>query len=217
MSNKINKICFIISPIGEKGSDTRCRSDQILNHIITPVVEDFGYNPIRADQISKPGLITQQIIHHLIDDSLVIADLSEQNPNVFYELAIRHVIKKPVIQIIQTGETIPFDVSGTRTILLDYPNWDSLLECKNELKGHILSLEDEPEDVVTPISVAIDQKFLHESKNPLEKSISEIFSMIQGLKNNIDEYYSDLSGDLYDLPVIIKEKEEKEKDPWLYK
>jgi len=51
---------------------------------------------IRADKISEPGIITTQIIGHIVDAELVIADLTDKNPNVFYELAIRHAIRNPI-------------------------------------------------------------------------------------------------------------------------
>jgi hypothetical protein len=76
-------------------------------HIIHPVAKECGYLAIRADEISEPGIITSQVIQHLLDDHLVIADLTGHNANVFYELAIRHAIRKPVLQLIQKGEQIP--------------------------------------------------------------------------------------------------------------
>lgn len=82
-----DKICFVIAPIGEEGSDIRRRSDQVFKHIIAPAAKDCGYETIRADKISEPGIITSQVILHLVEDALVIADLTGRNPNVFYELA----------------------------------------------------------------------------------------------------------------------------------
>ena len=107
MAGTNEKICFVIAPIGEPGSEIRKRSDQILEHIIRPTVESCGYKAVRADEIAEPGLITNQIIRHVVNDPLVIADLTGQNPNVFYELAIRHYIGKPLIQIINKVEDIP--------------------------------------------------------------------------------------------------------------
>lgn len=100
------KICFVISPIGEEGSETRERSDKVLKYIICDSVEQLGYEVVRADKISEPGIITTQIIEHIIDSDLVIADLTDKNPNVFYELALRHAIRKPLIQMIMKGEII---------------------------------------------------------------------------------------------------------------
>ncbi|MGE8207862.1 hypothetical protein ACQKP0_25710 [Heyndrickxia sp. NPDC080065] len=79
-----NKTCFVVSPIGSNESETRKRADQVLRHIIEPCVKKKGYSEvIRADKISDPGTITYQIIDQIVNADLVIADLSEHNPNVF--------------------------------------------------------------------------------------------------------------------------------------
>ena len=92
------KACFVIAPIGDPESDTRKRSDQVLRHVIKPAATTCGYTAIRADEIDKPGMITSQVIQHVVSDPLVVADLTERNPNVFYELAIRHALRKPLVQ-----------------------------------------------------------------------------------------------------------------------
>ena len=182
----IKKNCFVVSPIGDGGSDTRRRSDQILRHVITPVVIECGYNhPERADQISEPGLITSQVIQKLLNDDLVIADLSGHNPNVFYELAIRHAVRKPCVQIIAKGEKIPFDVSTSRTIPFDYKDLDSVAECKDELRKQIVSVEVDSTLVDSPVSVAVDVQSLRASDNPIEKSNAQIISMLNDLRFQI--------------------------------
>lgn len=147
------KWCFVISPIGDEGTDTRNRSDLLFNHIIRPVVEPRGYQPIRADMISEPGIITNQIINHLVNDELVIADLSDHNANVFYELAIRHAVRKPVIQIIEKGQRIPFDVSPARTIMYGL-DLESAANSKGELATQLSRVES-ARSVDNPVTVAI--------------------------------------------------------------
>ncbi len=183
--DKDTKVCFVIAPIGTEGSDVRVRSDQVLKHIITPAARECGYEPIRADQISEPGLITSQVIQHIVQDPLVIADLTGRNPNVFYELAVRHAIKKPVVQIIQAAELIPFDVAGSRTIHVDHHDLDSAAKAKEEIVRQIHSVEKNPGDVDTPISVAVELQSLRQSDNPLEKSNAEIISMLQEIRVNL--------------------------------
>ena len=182
-----SKSCFVIAPIGKENSPERKRSDQVFKHIISPAALECGYEAIRADNLAKPGLITSQIIEHLIADQLVIADLTGHNPNVFYELAIRHVIKKPVVQIIQATESIPFDVASTRTIHFDHKDLDSAAKCKEEIVQQIKAVESNAEEVDTPISVAIDLKFLRQSDNPLEKSNAEIMALLQQLRLGIEQ------------------------------
>ena len=179
------KICFVISPIGEEDSETRKRSDQVLKHIITGAVEEHGYEVIRADKISEPGIITHQILQHIVDASLVIADLTDSNPNVFYELALRHAIRKPLIQLIKKGELIPFDVAATRIIQFDLQNLDSVDDAKCEIVAQIKSLEAGNNDTDNPISISLDLKMLKESGNPEERSFADIVEAISDLRLTI--------------------------------
>ena len=111
---KDKQTCFVISPIGSEGSDTRRRADQILKHVIVPAVTACDFEALRADQISEPGLITTQVIQHIIEDPLVIADLTDSNPNVFYEAGIAHTLGKHVVPITQNPDDIPFDLRHHR-------------------------------------------------------------------------------------------------------
>lgn len=176
------KVCFVISPIGEDGSETRERSDQVLRHIITEPAAQNGYTVIRADKISEPGIITTQIIEHIVDAELVIADLTEKNPNVFYELAIRHAIRKPLVQMIRKGDIIPFDVAATRIIQFDLHNLDSVASAKEEISNQIKSLEAGNSDFHNPISVSLDLKVLKESGNVEERSLADIVEAVSDLR-----------------------------------
>jgi hypothetical protein len=90
--------CFYITAIGAEHSEERKHSDLFLGNIVEPALQPFNLNVIRADAIDKPGMITRQVIEYLIRSRLVIADLSFHNPNVFYELALRHAMRLPIVQ-----------------------------------------------------------------------------------------------------------------------
>lgn len=186
------KICFVIAPIGEPDSETRRRSDQILKHVISPAVVECGYKPLRADQIAEPGLITSQVIQHIVDDPLVVADLTERNPNVFYELAVRHAIRKPLVQIIKKGEQIPFDVAGTRTIPVDHKDLDSVENARIEIVKQIRAIENKSQDIDSPISVSLDLQMLRQSENPEQRSLADILSAIAELRASVSNIESKL-------------------------
>jgi hypothetical protein len=116
---QLDAVCFYITPIGSDGSEERRHSDLFLGSIVEPALESFKLKVIRADAIDKPGIISKQIIDYLVRSRLVIVDLSFHNPNVFYELAIRHVMKRPVVQIMRKSDKIPFDINQMRTIIID--------------------------------------------------------------------------------------------------
>lgn len=114
--------CFIIGPIGDKfapvGSAGRERYEdaiQVFESVILPACRANGLEPVRADGIAKSGEITEQIFRHLSEDEVVIADVSGGNPNVMYELGLRHTRDLLTIQIGEYGQ-LPFDVNAVRTI-----------------------------------------------------------------------------------------------------
>lgn len=141
INHEWDKICFVVCPIGDEGSIERKHSDMLLKHLIQPVVESFGIRVVRADRIEKSGLITQQILENLVKARLCVVDMSFNNPNVFYELGVRHMSQLPTIQIIRKGDKIPFDVSHGRTIIIDtsdvYTLIDRLESAKKELAEYI--------------------------------------------------------------------------------
>jgi hypothetical protein len=134
------KSCFVISPIGADGSPERKRADLVLKHIFRAVLEPLGYDVVRADEISIPGSITLQVVQRVLQSALVIADLTDQNPNVFYELAVRHASGNPVIHVIQTGQKIPFDIADLRTIHMDL-DLDGAERTRAAVAAHVKEIE----------------------------------------------------------------------------
>lgn len=148
--------CFYITPIGDEGSEPRKHSDLFLGSIVEPALEQFSLQVIRADAIDKPGVITRQIIDYLLRARLVIADLSYHNPNVFYELAIRHAARLPVVQIIRAADRIPFDLNQVRTIKIDTSDIFSLVPkidtYRSEIANQVRRALDNPDSVDNPIT-----------------------------------------------------------------
>lgn len=148
--------CFYIAPIGDEGSDPRKHSDLFLGSIVEPALEPFQLKVIRADSIDKPGIITRQIIEYIMRSRLVIADLSFHNPNVFYELALRHAVKLPIVQLIRTMDKVPFDVNQMRTIQIDTTDIYSLVpridSYRAEVANQVRRALDADHVIDTPIS-----------------------------------------------------------------
>jgi hypothetical protein len=119
LTTPLSDTCFIISPIGAEGSEHRMHADLVLASLIEPALAELGLKAVRADKISVPGLITRQVMEHVARAKLVIADLSFGNPNVYYELALRHAVRKPLVQITRTADKLPFDVGQLRTVFID--------------------------------------------------------------------------------------------------
>ncbi|TKB93179.1 MAG: hypothetical protein E8D40_03465 [Nitrospira sp.] len=115
----MNKTCFGIAPLGHEGTEVRRRSDELTELVIEPALESFSYSIIRIDKLSRPGNITRDIIQHILEADLVIADISGSNPNVMYELGVRHSTGKPVVLMTSESDRIPFDISDIRVLVYE--------------------------------------------------------------------------------------------------
>lgn len=175
-----------MSPIGPEGSDTRERADQLLEHVIRDTMQDLGYETIRADELDEPGQISLQVIQHTVDADLVIADLTGENPNVFYELAIRHATQQPFLQIIEKGHDIPFDIYDQRTIKIDIQDLDSVNKAKDEIVNQIENIESGDYEVDSPVSTAINLQFWEESGDPQQQELAEITEVMTDMRGEID-------------------------------
>ena len=151
-----DRICFYISPIGDEGTEHRQHADLFLGSIVEPTLEEFGLTVVRADKIGKPGMISAQVIEHVLKSKLVIADLSYHNPNVFYELCLRHVCRLPTVQLIRKADKIPFDLDQFRTIEIDTTNIYTMVPNLQTYRAEIatqvrMALKD-PDSADNPIS-----------------------------------------------------------------
>lgn len=113
MANKDK--CFIITPIGDDTDPIRRHIEGIIDAALRPALED-KYDLVVAHRISEPGSITKQIITEIYSAKLIVANLTNRNPNVMYELALRHSLGKPVIMIAEKGTPLPSDIVMERTI-----------------------------------------------------------------------------------------------------
>lgn len=134
----MSKKCFVVCPISDENTEIRKRSDQLLKHIISPACMECGFeSPERVDLIANPNSITDKILECLRTYDLVIVDLTDHNPNVFYELGYRVALSKPIIQLKSKIDTIPFDVANINTIDYDLSDLDEADKAKTRLSAMI--------------------------------------------------------------------------------
>jgi len=108
----LSRMCFVLMPFRPE-----------LNGVYAAVARacaNVDYECVRADEIDRPGAILVQIMRHIQESQVVIADLSGSNPNVFYELGMAHVRKENVILLTQDVAEVAFDLRHWR--LIQYEN-----------------------------------------------------------------------------------------------
>ena len=138
MATDFDTECFFIAPIGPDDSDIRKRSDDVRDWVVKPAAEAAaGLKTVRADDVGEPGQITAQAVQHCLKAKASVADLTEGNPNVYYELSVRHGAQLPVVLIAEVETELPFDISQSRVIFFDHQNLSSAGKAKQELQAQI--------------------------------------------------------------------------------
>ena len=173
------KICFIVTAIGESGTPTRERADNVYKYLIAPVCEELGYKPVRVDHVNAVDNINATIINYLKTAPMVIADMTDHNPNAFYELGFRQALELPLVPIIRVGERLPFDVMTTRTVFYD-TDVSKIEESKENLKSKIQSFE----NFKMPESSLDKSVTLDELDDKLTKKLDKILNLLEKNQSN---------------------------------
>lgn len=94
--------------------------NELYEEVIKPVSEKFGYDCIRGDDFYTGTPILSDIINSIKEATAIIAEITPDNPNVFYEIGYSHAINKPTILLCdKKREKLPFDLSSFRTLFYE--------------------------------------------------------------------------------------------------
>lgn len=166
-SPKSTKTCFVISPFGEP-------FDTYFSKILKPAIEKCGLYAVRGDSLFRPTTIVDDIWQSIQSASVLVAELTGRNANVFYELGLAHAISKPVVLLSQSIDDVPFDLRGIRTLVYDkdQPDWGQSL--RSDLARSI-------KEVLANPALAVPSTFkdIVEAKRPVE---SEVLVRIEALE-----------------------------------
>ena len=103
---------FVLMPFAEE-------FDGVYTFFIKSVLEDAGFEVVRADEIKGQNNILRDVIEGIARSDLIVADMTRANANVFYELGIAHTLRKPVVHITQSRKDSPFDIESYRSLEYD--------------------------------------------------------------------------------------------------
>ncbi len=214
--------CFVIMPFGLEGSPEHQRNLKIFEDVIRAGVIRSGLvameECMRVDLIDRPGSIVDDIVNGLYKAEIVIADLSGRNPNVFYELGARHVLRRGTILITQSRDDVPFHLLTDRVILYGYP-MDTAHQAGFEAKlvGQIKSIASSPDAPDSPFSQRIESigrsytRVNLALKMPIRAdhvaSNSHLYSIDVVIQNNGHRKVQDLDWEVYwPAGIPIKQK-----------
>ncbi len=123
----------------------------VYEQFLKPVLEDVGFRVYRADDILSQQSIVRDVVERLHESDLIVADLSGENPNVFYELGLAHAFGKPVILLTQSIEEIPFNLRSYRHVKYD-TRFAKIDEAKAELAAYAKGFLDGNISFGTPVT-----------------------------------------------------------------
>lgn len=130
--------CFVIMPFGGW-------FDRYYQEIYAKAIMDAGFEPVRADEIFTTGSVVDQIWEHICKAKVLLADLTDKNPNVFYEVGLAHARGKPIVLAAAKLEDVPFDLRHLRMVIYDVrePDWAAKLFAL--VSDHLKSAKADPE------------------------------------------------------------------------
>ena len=197
--------CFVIMPFGDpqKEPERASKLELTYSDCIKPTVEsikipgepDESISCHRADMASRPGEIITHVIENLVSADIVIADLSGRNPNVFYELGVRHAVNNNTILIADSLDAIPFDLRGLRTIIY---KWDAehMLKLQKSLKNAINEILEESDKIDNPVRRYLynreTEKLVKEPSPPGYDVVKSILNEMSSLRKAFTEQASEI-------------------------
>jgi tetratricopeptide (TPR) repeat protein len=119
LRTEVRPHAFVVMPFGKKKgiNDQPFDFNAIYKQLIKPAIEAAGFEPFRADEETSSGDILTDMFQELLLADMVVCDLSIDNANAFYELGIRHALRKRGVVHIQAGRAyMPFDIFNVRTL-----------------------------------------------------------------------------------------------------
>ncbi len=184
MKNK--KRCYVIMPFSDTKSCTEEEWTEIFEDVIKPAVEESGLGYVCERSRAKRENIIKAIVNDLNTAQAVIADLTDDNPNVFYELGVRHTLQRRTILIAQHEEDIPFDLKPYPTIIYKRSP-AGVRQFKQEIKGNFKDIEGNPERADNPIADFLAERNIDLLSSAKKANLAKLSALLSELSYNINK------------------------------
>jgi hypothetical protein len=158
--------CFVIMPFSTTASCSEEEWTWIFEHLFKPIVEGAGLDYECRRSVATRGNLVAAILQDLNDAYIVIADLTDRNANVFYELGVRHSLKNRSILLAQRDDDIPFDLQAYAYHVYEWKTDEGQAALATKLRQLLLDVDAKPERPDNPVS-----DFLHATTRHVNHSL----------------------------------------------
>lgn len=130
--------CFVISPIGDEGTELYQEYKDLFELIIVPALEVFDFEVRRGDHFVNDDKIDDSVIRNIQDADICICDISIPNPNVYYELGRRDETGKPILLLKRKGSgQCPVDIATRRYFEYEWEGRYAIREAQNHIRTFV--------------------------------------------------------------------------------
>jgi hypothetical protein len=157
MATPTSRVCFVIMPFSGTKSCTEQEWTEVFEQVFKPAIEGagLGYECRRSN--ATRGNIVAGIIRDLNDAHVVLADLTDRNANVFYELGVRHALTDRSIIVAQQRDDIPFDLSNYASHVYDWRSARAKEELVQKLRAILRDIDSNPKRPDNPVSDFLEE------------------------------------------------------------
>lgn len=185
------KSAFVVMPVSGTATCSEQEWSDIFTEVFTPAFRDCGYACKRATPCT--GNLIRSIITELRGAWIVLADLTDRNANVFYELGVRHSLSKRTILVAQNSDHIPSDLRGYWWLVYGTKPGE-VSAFRKEIAELVKHIEAHPDRSDSPVSDFIEQEMLGVSgylTREAVKKLSALFTELTGTINTLGQLESD--------------------------
>lgn len=189
--DSLNKTAYVIMPVSSTTACTDSEWADIYNEVFAPALTESGYLCEKA--YPSTGNLIKSLVIDLQKSWLVLADLTDRNANVFYELGVRHALSKRTILVAQNSGDIPSDLKGYWW--LEYGTKPGEVSAfRKRLKELLIQIEEDPERSDNPVSDFLDHEMAGVSNYVFRenaKKLSALFTELTGTVNTLRQIETD--------------------------
>jgi hypothetical protein len=173
------KRAFVIMPFSPTASEKNWT--EVFEGVFQPSLKDCGYSCTRAE--TSRGSLIASIVEGLVEADLVIADVTDRNPNVFYELGVRHSLRRGTIIVSQGTDHVPSDLRGYWFLPYGLRPAE-VTKFKADIKRIVAEFEEQPERSDSPVSDYLDREQISSSRQVNRDNIKKIGALLTELSGN---------------------------------